>query len=62
MCQNENIIIPEGLEVNSKNYKKYAEPFIVEIKVNFINYKTETLKLITQILISKDQWLFECIC
>lgn len=55
MCQNENIIIPEGLEVNSKNYKKYAEPFIVEIKVNFINYKTETLKLITQILISKDQ-------
>lgn len=30
MCSNENIIIPDGLNVNNKNYQ---EPFVVQIKV-----------------------------
>jgi hypothetical protein len=33
MCQNESIILPDGLEVTNKNFQKFSEPFLVEIKV-----------------------------
>ena len=34
MCQNDNILFADGLEVTSKNYQKVSDPFVVEIKVS----------------------------
>lgn len=33
MCPNENITIPEGLDINSKNIENFKDPFVVQIKV-----------------------------
>ena len=50
MCPNESISIPEGLDINSKNFSSFNDPFIVKIKVIFlifnliqINFKFKNL-------------------
>ena len=35
MCPNENITIPEGLDINSKNIENFKDPFVVQIKVEY---------------------------
>jgi hypothetical protein len=45
MSENENIIFPEGLEITSKNYMKFTEPFLIEIKVRILNYLMKKLYL-----------------
>lgn len=34
MCSNESIKMPEGLNINNKNWKEQKEPFVAQIKVN----------------------------
>jgi hypothetical protein len=50
MCPNESISIPEGLDINNKNFSSFNDPFIVKIKVIFlifnliqINFKFKNL-------------------
>jgi hypothetical protein len=59
MCPNENIVIPEDLQITNKNYQNSKDPFIVKVKVFkiiFISFKNKPDIFITLInLIFKDK-------